>query len=141
MARFKSVLWEDPNTKLRVRAREITDGGSRDVIIDKNDKENWDAVIAEFPLEEIDKASQEDVEQHRVRKAKQEAEERDSMERRFQEELFNVKVEVFEIPEIKECTDKLMKRRIRKSKSFAELYVYAAAIVVADDLAKADVSG
>jgi len=141
MARFKSVLWEDPNTKLRVRAREATERGSRDVIIDKNDKENWDAVIAEFPLEEIDKASEEDVQKHRERKAKQEAEERDSMERRFQEELFNVKVEVFEIPEIKECTDKLMKRRIRKSKSFAELYVYAAAIVVADDLAKADVSG
>ena len=55
MARFKKALWEDPENKQRVKAREITEDGSRDIVIDRDDTENFNAVIAEFPEDVIDK--------------------------------------------------------------------------------------
>jgi len=46
--RFKSALWEIPEEKKRIRALEVTETGSRELIIDPSDKENYDAVLAEF---------------------------------------------------------------------------------------------
>jgi hypothetical protein len=127
--RFKSVLWENPQTKERLRCREITENGSQEIIIDINDKENYEAVLAEFSLDEIDKRTEEDVKRFREEKAVREQEQMEQEQRRFQEDLFTAKLTLFELPEIKQSKNKLLKRRLRKAESFEAMTVYAAAVV------------
>ena len=134
--RFKQALWEKPESSelSRIRAREITEDGSRDVIVDRTDTAMWEAVLAEFSEEEITKATDEDVKAYREKRDGEEIIRREAEERQFQEELFKQKIEIYELPEIKDCTDKKLKRRIRKAKNFPELYIYAAAVVMHEDL-------
>lgn len=127
--RFKSVLWEDPQTKARLRCREITEDGSQEIIIDINDKDNYEAVLKEFSLDEIDKRTEEDVKRFREGKARREQEQMEQEQRRFQEELFTAKLTLFELPEIKQSKNKLLKRRLRKAETFEAMTVYAAAVV------------
>lgn len=132
--RFKSALWEDPNTRERVRARERTADGSRDIFIDPSDEDNWNALLEEYSLEDIDKATELDVERYRERRHQREQEERENEERRYQEMLFAEKMLAFEIPEVKNLKDKKIKRRIRKSKTMLEVAAYSAAAIVAYDM-------
>lgn len=127
--RFKSALWEIPEEKNRIRALEITETGSRELIIDPSDKENYDAVLAEFSVEEINARSEEDLKKFREQKLAEEQFHKENEERNLQEALFIEKLSVMEIDEIKKTTNKKLKRRIRKAKTFAELYVYGAAVV------------
>lgn len=128
--RFKQALWEDPETKVRIKAREITEDGSREVIIDPKDTENWNAVIAEYPIEEITARTDEDVRKFRENRKIEEQQEQDKAERHFQEQLFMEKLAIMEIPEVKSSTNKKLRRRIRKANNYAELYVYGAAVVI-----------
>jgi len=127
--RFKGALWEIPEEKNRIRALEITETGSRELIIDPSDKENYDAVLAEFPIEVIDARTEEDVKNWRAKKFEDEQHQKEAAEREMQEHLFIEKLAVMEIEEIKNTTNKKLKRRIRKAKNFAELYIYGAAVV------------
>lgn len=127
--RFKSALWEVPEERKRIRALEITETGSRELIIDPSDKDNFDAVLAEYPIEVIDARTEEDLKNWRARKFEEEQQEKEHQERELQEHLFIEKLAVMEMDEIKNTTNKKLKRRIRKAKNFAELYVYGAAVV------------
>lgn len=127
--RFKSALWENPDEKKRIRAREITDNGSRELIIDPSDKDNYDAVLAEFSADEITARTEEDIKRYREERYANEQKRKEHEERDLQEALFIEKLSVMEIPEIKNTTNKKLRRRIRKAKNFAELYIYGAAVV------------
>jgi len=127
--RFKTALWEIPEEKKRIRALEITETGSRELIIDPEDKENYDAVLAEFSIDEITARSEEDVKQFRQKRIAEEQFNKENEQRQLQESLFIEKLSVMEIDEIKNTTNKKLKRRIRKAKTFAELYIYGAAVV------------
>lgn len=63
--RFKKILWENPETKQRLRCREITDTGSRDIIIDRSDEVNWLAAMAETTEDEITARTKADVDEFR----------------------------------------------------------------------------
>lgn len=139
MALFKMALWEDPQTKQRVRARRVVDGGSEDMIIDRNDKKNWDLLIAEYPESEIDRLTQEDIEKFRSERRKLEAQSKEQQEREYQEMVFAEKLAAFEIPEIKQNKNSIMKRRLRKASNMLEVYVYSAALVIDYDKQEASV--
>lgn len=130
MATFKNPLWEDPQTKQRVRARVAVDGGSRDIIIDRQDTATWDDLMSQFSEDDITKATELDIQKFRENKRKQEAYERDQEERRFQEMLFAEKLQAFEIPEIKNSKNILLKRRLRKANNMLEVHAYTAALVI-----------
>lgn len=53
-----------------------------------------------------------------------------ALDKQKQEELFAVKLEVFEIEAIKNSTNRLLKSKIRKSKSAIEVKAYAAALLL-----------
>jgi microcompartment protein CcmL/EutN len=53
-----------------------------------------------------------------------------ALEKKKQEDLFAVKLEVFEIEAIKNSTNRLLKSKIRKSKSPLEAHAYAAALLL-----------
>lgn len=128
--RFKSATWEDPDTKERVKAREITEDGSRDIVISRGDLENFKAVTDEFPEDEITARTEEDIKKFREERDKRQAEEEEMNKRRYAEDLFQAKLSIFELPEIKNSTNRSLKRRLRKAETFETLNVYAAAVVV-----------
>ena len=127
--RFKSAIWEIPEERKRIRAREITDDGSRELIVDPSDKETYEAVLAEFDIDTITKNTEEDIERFRKQRYEEEQHHKEMQERDLQEALFIEKLAVMEINEVKNTTNKKLKRRIRKASNFAELYVYGAAVV------------
>lgn len=128
--RFKSATWEDPDTKERVKAREITEDGSRDIVISRGDVENFKAVTDEFTEDEITARTEEDIKKFREERDKRQAEEEEMNKRRYAEDLFQAKLSIFELPEIKNSTNRSLKRRLRKAETFETLNVYAAAVVV-----------
>jgi len=130
MAQFKNPLWEDPQTKTRVKARIVVEGGSKDIIIDRKDEKTWNDLMSQFTEEDITKATDEDIEKFRSERKKREALERDKQERQFQEMLFAEKLQALEIPEVKNSTNTLLKRRLRKANNILELNAYTAALVI-----------
>ena len=108
--RFKNALWEDLETKERIKAREITEDGSRDIVISRGDTDNWNAVIEEFPEEVITARTEEDIKKFRQERDRRESEEADMEKRRYAEELFQAKLSIFELPEIKNSTNNTLKR-------------------------------
>lgn len=128
--RFKNALWEDLESKERIKAREITEDGSRDIVISRGDTDNWNAVIEEFPEEVITARTEEDIKKFRQERDRRESEEAEMEKRRYAEELFQAKLSIFELPEIKNSTNKTLKRRLRKAETFETLNIYAAAVVV-----------
>ena len=136
MAIFKNPLWEDPQTKTRVKARVAVENGSKDIIIDRSDEKTWTDLMSQFTEEQITKATDEDIEKFRSEKKKREAFERDRAEREFQEMLFAEKLQALEIPEVKNNTNIALKRRLRKANNMLELHAYTAALVIDYDRQK-----
>jgi hypothetical protein len=132
--KFKDPLWEDPNTKQRVRAKEIHDSGSTGIIIDRNDTETWELLMADFTEEYIEEQTQKDIEKFRVDRDSKESYRAEEEERARQEALFAEKLVAFEIPEIKDNKNKKLKRRLRKAQTFTEIYAYSAAIIIDTDI-------
>lgn len=96
---------------------------------------NYDEVIAQYGLEELDKRTSEHV------KHKQENEEREKEQmeaqllRQKQEILFNIKLEAFEIDLVKDSENKELKKLIRKAKTPLEVQAYTT-ILIQEELVK-----
>lgn len=133
---FKEPLWEDPEARQRVRAKEVNpDGnGSTGILIDRSDNETWQLLMSQYDEAYIDQATEKDIEKFRTERDKRELFQRENEERAKQEALFAEKLVAFEIPEIKENKNKKLKRRLRKAQTFTEIYAYSAAIIIDTDM-------
>ena len=102
---------------------------------DGNDLDNpdWAWVHKELGQKEIDAKTGEYLDHI----ANQEAEAAMKKEREEGEKLFNMKLKIFEIEEIRDSKNSKMKAKIRRSDDPAKLNVYAAALVVME-MAAAD---
>lgn len=138
---FVEPLWEDPNARTRVRAREKVNGGSVDIVIDRSDTATWDILIKQYPEDEIEKRTLADIEKFRAERDKRERQEQVMQEKQMAEMIFAEKLVAFEIPEIKSNKNKLLKRRLRKAATMAEVYAYTAALVIDYDLNKEQYDG
>jgi len=138
--KFKDPLWEDPNTKQRVRAREVKEDGSGsfDIIVDRSDTETWSLLVAQYSEDYINDATDKDIEKFRKERDHRDTYRAEEEERHRQETLFAEKLVAFEIPEIKENKNKKLKRRLRKAQTFTEIYAYAAAIIIDSDKGSTD---
>ena len=131
--KFLNPLWHDPEGKTRVRAKQASD--DKEIIIDRNDKVTWADLMKEYSEEEIEQNTQDDIKRFREERDKRQVMDADNAEREFQEMLFAEKLAAFEIPEVKwkpsPMTEKrkILKRRLRKASTMAQVYVYAASLV------------
>jgi len=83
-------------------------------------------IISQFGEETITQHS----EMHWNRKKpKSEEKEKVIKQNNEQEELFNKKLELFEIEEVKASQNRILKSKLRKAKNISEAYAYASAIV------------
>jgi hypothetical protein len=91
---------------------------------------DWAEIMDTFGVEGIDKATEDFGNERREAKEQQEARAKEAAEREKNDALFNIKLEVFEIPEIKDSTDREMKSRIRKAKTLTEVQIFASVLMM-----------
>ena len=91
---------------------------------------DWEEVLEQNTLEQIDKFTEDRLERHRQRREGEIKRQEEKNESKRLEELFNVKLQTFEIPEIKESTNRKLKSKIRKSKNVVELNAYATILLM-----------
>lgn len=129
---FRNPRWEN-GSKKRIRADlvNIFDDGteqSSPAFVSK-DSPDWEKVLEVASIEKLDKQLEDDLDRHKTREARREQDHKDQMERRKQEDLFALKLEIFEIEAIKKSKDRKAKSKIRKAKSAAEAMIYASVLV------------
>ena len=131
--KWKHPFWENYQ-KDRITAKLI--------IIDDNGKEtsstatvgkyasdgsvhkDFNDIIKQNTLEKIDANTKEREDRHKRRRAEEKKAHEERMQARKLEELFNSKLEVFEITTVKNSKNRKMKAKIRKSKNKWELMAW-----------------
>ena len=98
---------------------------------------DYDAVLELFGEEEIDRLTKIKEEERELEAEKRLAQQEVHKNRVQQESLFNMKLEAFEIPIIKNSEDKELKKLIRKAKTILEVTAYTT-ILIQKELEKVD---
>ena len=98
---------------------------------------DYDAILDQYGIEEIDKRTSDHKESREKIEIQQKEQEEANIARHKQEILFNMKLEAFEIEEIKNSQNKDLKKRLRKSKTSIEVNAYAT-LLIQDALANAE---
>ena len=135
LPKYKDPIWQDKdNRHIVCRILQPDNVYSVAHVIagqesDGKTNRDYDALMESFGEEEIDRLTDEHkVEQRRKREI--EAERNLAKQaRKKQEVLFNMKLEAFEIEEIKTSTNRELKKRLRKSKTIVEVQAFATLLI------------
>ena len=132
-----NAFWETPQKQILNAISETTEGNKDVRQVHKINKLNEDGTenelfneVVEFLGEDlIDELSKRRLEKKQA-EAEMEKEKQLEQERAKKlEKLFEYKLETFEVPEIKESKNRLLKSKLRRSKSIPEVNLYAMMIV------------
>lgn len=125
--KFIEPKWLVPEEKNQIDVKIIDDNGNRQRLIIPRDENNTDykSLLLQYTVEQIQKNTDESVRIFRESKSRDNQREKEHAERRANEELFLAKLEAFEIEEIKNSTNRELKRKIRKSKNKTEILINA----------------
>jgi enoyl reductase-like protein len=128
---WKDPIWKDKNNR-QVVARRLTLSGEYAVVhIDASGGVNkdFDEILEIFGEEALDESTvkhkEEAQRQEQIHRERQEADQ----VRQKQEVLFNMKLEAFEIEEIKNSSNRDLKKRLRKAKTPIEVQSYATLLI------------
>lgn len=131
---WKHPFWETAaKDRLTVRLNITHDDGSFTTSVarvskfDENGKvsSDWEEVLEQNSLSDIDKFTEDRLERHRQKREAEIKRQEERNEAKRLEDLFNYKLQTFEIPEIKNSTNRKLKSKIRKAKNIIELNAYA----------------
>jgi hypothetical protein len=135
LPKYKDPIWQDKdNRHIVCRILQPDDIYAIAHVIagpesDGKTNRDYDALMESFGEEEIDRLT----DKHKVeqlRKREIEAERNLAKQaRKKQEVLFNMKLEAFEIEEIKNSTNRELKKRLRKAKSPIEVQAFATLLI------------
>jgi len=134
-----NAFWHNEEKEVAEAILLITDSEGREIsqvlTVRKFDTEmninpDWTELMDQVGEEKIDV----NTEERRIRKAKeQEVEEQErkaNQKARELEELFDAKIKILEIDEIKNTENKKLKSKLRRSKSMLEMHCYAQLIMM-----------
>lgn len=135
LPKYKDPIWQDKANR-HIVCRMLQGNGEYAVthIVAGPEKEgvvNTDfvAVVEEYGYEELDRLTAEHTKererQEQINRERAEA----SESRRKQEILFNMKLEAFECEEIKNSSNRNLKKRLRKAKTPIEINAYATLLI------------
>ena len=133
-----NAFWETPRKHvLNAISEEDLEDGKKKTQVYKVDKFNSDGTENEVFLEIVEFLGEEKIEASTERRMKRKAAEADAEKQRGVEEerarnlekLFKYKLETFEIEEIKNSKNRVLKSKLRRSKSIPEVNLYAIMIV------------
>lgn len=108
------------------------DGRVMTAVINDSDAGNpdLDEVKRLFTTEELEKNTQQAIQKQNNEAEARKRQEEAMKEKQLQEELFAVKLQAFELPLVKETSDRALKSQIRRAKSVFEVYAYTAALIL-----------
>jgi hypothetical protein len=119
-----------PDTNKRVTASIMNDGSNRD----------YDEIMRTYSVEQID-ANTNRRKEERDNQIKQNLERQKVDKTRMQQEqLFAAKLDAFEIDAVKNSTNRELKSKIRKSKTFMEVTAYTVMLLMQEEAKTAIVS-
>ncbi len=128
---WKDPIWKDKENR-RMVARRLTGTGEYAVVhIDASGgvNQDYDEILETFGEEKLDeltaKHKEEQIRQEQIHRERVEAD----VLRRKQETLFNMKLEAFEIEEIKHSQNRDLKKRLRKAKTPIEIQAFATLLI------------
>lgn len=124
-------IWDDVETKTRLRAGFVYDDGRKIVMSFPVDETNEEYMLFKqySSLEEADANTQALRDQAAERREKRIAQQKESAEQKRANTLFNVKVEAFEMPLVQQASTEI-KAKIRKSTSSVEVIATVAALMM-----------
>jgi len=136
---WKNPFWENAaKDRLTVRLNVTHDDGSFSTTVakvskfdkDGNITSDYNEVLEQNSMEEIDTFTEERLERHRQQREADIKKQQERNEAKRLEDLFNYKLQTFEIPEIKESTNRKLKAKIRKAKNAVEMQAYATILLM-----------
>ena len=135
---WKHPFWENYQ-KDRITAKMVithTDGktSSSTATVSKYTRdgkltEDYQEIIAQNGVEKIDQNTKEREDRHRNRHEASKRKEKEKVQAQKLEQLFNSKLEVFEIDLIKASKNRKLKSKIRKSKNIFEMQAYLTMLI------------
>jgi hypothetical protein len=139
LPKYKDPIWQDKSNK-HIVCRMLQGNGDyavAHIVAADGVNPDFDAVLEMYGEEELDRLTAEHKsQQFQIETANKERALADQA-RHKQEILFNMKLEAFEIEEIKNSQNKDLKKRLRKSKTPIEVNAYAT-LLIQDALANAE---
>jgi len=136
---WKHPFWDNAaKDRLTVRLNITHDDGSFSTTVAKVSKfdvdgkitSDYEEVIEQNTLQQIDTFTEERLERHRQEREANIKKQQERNEAKRLEDLFNAKLATFEIPEIKESTNRKLKAKIRKAKNQIEMQAYATILLM-----------
>jgi len=91
---------------------------------------DYEEILKQNTLEEIDKFTSDRLERHQQEREARVNREKERLEAKRLEDLFNTKLQTFEIEEIKQSSNRKLKSKIRKSKNIIEMNAYATMLLM-----------
>ena len=91
---------------------------------------DWKEIMETFTEEEINKNTKKYGDEHKRRKEAAKEENKDQKEKQSGDNLFNAKLEAFEIDYIKNSTNRKLKSRIRKAQNLTEVIAFSSALIL-----------
>lgn len=108
---------------------EFADGSRAQAMVNKMNGDDvnpdWSEIIESFGVDDIEQRTKEVIELDIARQKEGLAGEK----RQFEEHLFNLKLEIFEIPEIKASKNTKLKSKIRRAKKPLEVQLWAGVLL------------
>lgn len=127
---IKHPFWANDEKTQIICQFHYSDGRVLEAAVSDTEEGNpdWKEIIDTFGIEAIDASTEKfATERENARKLK-EQQQKESEDRAKADALFTVKLEAFEIPEIKNSKDRISKSNIRKAKSIMEVQVLTTAL-------------
>lgn len=108
---------------------EFADGSRAQAMVNKMNGDDvnpdWSEIIETFGVDDIEQRTKEVIELDIAKQKEGQA----GKKRQFEEQLFNLKLEVFEIPEIKASKNTKLKSKIRRAKKPLEVELWAGVLL------------
>lgn len=104
----------------------------------KTEKENslWAQAHDQLTVEAMTSFTQEHIQEIDDRRRRIDEQKKAIQTEKVNDDLFKAKLEIFELPEIKDSKNRTMKSKIRKAETLNQVYIYAGAMIALETLKK-----
>ncbi len=132
-------FWENAaKDRITVRLNITHDDGSYSTSVAKVSKfdtdgkisSDYEEVVEQNTMAKIDQFTQERLDRHKKERESHIKKQEQKNENKRLEDLFNYKLQTFEISQIKESTNRKLKSKIRKAKNAIEMQAYATILLM-----------
>jgi hypothetical protein len=132
-------FWENAaKDRLTVRLNITHDDGSYSTSVAKVSKfdidgkitSDYEEVVEQNTMAKINEFTQDRLDRHKTERESKIKKQKEVNESKRLEDLFNYKLQTFEIPQVKESTNRTLKSKIRKAKNAIEMQAYATILLM-----------